>query len=217
MSLDGKISTGDNDTMDVDKDLPTLEHIKDGLHQYYEQEKTTDLYSFNTGRVFAKIGLNEKKGLLDFVPVYFVLADNKPHLTQEAIEHLLKKCKGVILLTTNKQHPAAGIDSKNLTIHQYDDAIDFADAFAKLKATGAEAMTIQSGGTLNATLMRAGLIDHVRVVVAPAVIGGKDTATLVDGESLHDASELSSIKALTFRGCDILDDSYIQLRYDVIL
>lgn len=31
MSVDGKISTGDTDMMDVDKDFPQIEGIKEGL------------------------------------------------------------------------------------------------------------------------------------------------------------------------------------------
>ena len=60
-SLDGKISTGDNDSLDFDADLPRVDGVKEGLHQYYEIEQTTDLWSLNSGRVQAKIGANEKE------------------------------------------------------------------------------------------------------------------------------------------------------------
>ncbi|SCW43824.1 hypothetical protein SAMN02910456_01136 [Ruminococcaceae bacterium YRB3002] len=42
MSLDGKISTGASDDLDVDRDLPKIEGVREGLHQYYEIEQTTD-------------------------------------------------------------------------------------------------------------------------------------------------------------------------------
>ena len=32
-SLDGKISTGNNDSLDVDKDFPCIDGVKEGLHQ----------------------------------------------------------------------------------------------------------------------------------------------------------------------------------------
>ena len=76
MSVDGKISTGATDEMDVDSDFPRIEGIKEGLHQYYEIEQTTDLWSFNTGRVQAKMGVNEKP-IPDKTPVSFVIYDNK--------------------------------------------------------------------------------------------------------------------------------------------
>ena len=46
MSVDGKISTGSTDEMDVDKDFPKIDGVKEGLHQYYEIEQTTDLWAF---------------------------------------------------------------------------------------------------------------------------------------------------------------------------
>ena len=58
MSVDGKISTGASDNLDVDKDFPKITGVKEGLHQYYEIEQTTDLWSLNSGRVQAKIGVN---------------------------------------------------------------------------------------------------------------------------------------------------------------
>lgn len=74
-SLDGKISTGATDEVDFDQDLPKITGVREGLHQYYEIEQTTDLWSLNSGRVQAKLGVNERetpqKG-----PVSFVLVDN---------------------------------------------------------------------------------------------------------------------------------------------
>lgn len=64
MSVDGKISTGASDELDVDKDFPMINGVKEGLPQYYEIEQTTDLWAFNTGRVQEKMGANEK----DFPP-----------------------------------------------------------------------------------------------------------------------------------------------------
>ena len=54
MSVDGKISTGATDDLDEDKDFPNIKGVNEGLHQYYEIEKTTDLWSLNSGRVQAK-------------------------------------------------------------------------------------------------------------------------------------------------------------------
>ena len=80
MSVDGKISTGSTDNMDVDKDFPGIPGVAEGLHQYYEIEQTTDLWSFNTGRVQAKMGVNEKE-MPSKTPVSFVILDNH-HLTE---------------------------------------------------------------------------------------------------------------------------------------
>ena len=49
------------DELDVDRDFPKLPGVREGLHQYYEIEQTTDLWSFNTGRVQAKLGVNKRE------------------------------------------------------------------------------------------------------------------------------------------------------------
>ena len=61
MSVDGKISTGAADDLDVDRDFPQIPGVREGLHQYYELEQTTDLWTLNSGRVQAKIGANAKE------------------------------------------------------------------------------------------------------------------------------------------------------------
>lgn len=85
MSVDGKISTGNNDERDFDKDLPGVAGVGDGLDQYYELEQKTDLFSFNTGRVMAKVGWNDEKSDINKSPVSFIIVDNKPHLTNLGI------------------------------------------------------------------------------------------------------------------------------------
>lgn len=85
MSVDGKISTGATDELDVDKDFPKIAGVSEGLHQYYEIEQTTDLWSLNTGRVQEKMGVNTKP-LPNKTPVSFVLIDNK-HLSEHGVRN----------------------------------------------------------------------------------------------------------------------------------
>ena len=85
MSVDGKISTGASDDLDVDKDLPNITGVKEGLHQYYEIEQTTDLWSLNSGRVQAKLGVNTME-MPHKTPVSFVIIDNT-HLTKHGIQY----------------------------------------------------------------------------------------------------------------------------------
>ena len=60
-SFDGKISSGSSDNMDADADFSRIAGVKEGLHQYYELEQETDYFSLNTGRVMAKIGVNDRR------------------------------------------------------------------------------------------------------------------------------------------------------------
>jgi 2,5-diamino-6-(ribosylamino)-4(3H)-pyrimidinone 5'-phosphate reductase len=77
-------------------------------------------------------------------------------------------------------------------------------------------LTIQTGGTLNSILLRNRLIDKISIVMAPVLIGGNETATLIDGKSLSSFEELTNIKALKLTAVNKLENSYLQLNYDVI-
>ncbi len=217
VSVDGKISTGDTDLLDVDKDFPKIAGLKEGLQQYYDIEKTTDFFSLNTGRVFAKVGMNTRKDEPKQIPVTFVLIDNKPHLTKNGVVYLSKKAQRTLIVTTNPKHAALKLNLPNVEVISYKGEVNLKDLFKRLaKKYGAKRMTIQSGGTLNATLVREGLIDKVLLVVAPAMIGGKNTSTLMDGQSLHSAKELAKIKTLKLIKAEPLKNSYLLLEYEVI-
>lgn len=214
MSLDGKISTGSTDEMDVDKDFPKIDGVKEGLHQYYEIERTTDLWSFNTGRVQAKVGVNQKE-MPEKTPVSFVLLDNS-HLTAHGIRYFCALAKECVLITSNTDHPAFSVEENNLHILAQEQ-VSLREAFKRLKSDfGCERMTIQSGGTVNELLLREKLLDYVDIIVAPILIGGKDTSTLIDGNSLTCESELPGLSALKLIECTPLCDSYVRMRYKVI-
>lgn len=54
------------------------------------------------------------------------------------------------------------------------------------------------------------------IVVAPVLVGGRETSTLIDGKALTDAGELSKLGVLKLEDIQRLDGSYIRLRYQVI-
>lgn len=214
MSVDGKISTGATDDLDVDQDFPKIAGVQEGLHQYYEIEQTTDLWSLNSGRVQEKMGVNRKE-TPDRSPVSFVVIDNS-HLTEQGVRYLCARSKEFVLVTSNADHPAFHMKADNLHII-CQDKLSLPDALAKLKSEyGCRRITIQSGGTLNGLFLREKLLDYIDIVIAPVLIGGKDTSTLIDGRSLLSEEELSQLGVLKLQECTVLENSYLRLRYQVI-
>lgn len=214
MSVDGKISPGATDDLDFDKDLPHIPGVKEGLQQYYDIEQTTDLWSLNSGRVQAKVGVNDKE-LPPKTPVSFALIDNH-HLTENGVRYFCARSKEFVLATTNKEHPALQVEEPNLHII-CQDKLDLNDMLHQLKENyGCERITIQTGGTLNGMFLREKLFDYVDIVVAPLLVGGKDTTTLIDGESIRTPEQLSELGVLELESVQLLHNSYIRLRYKVI-
>ena len=213
-SADGKISTGASDAFDFDSDLPKIDGVKEGLHQYYEIEQTTDLWSFNTGRVQAKLGVNQN-AMPSKTPVSFVLLDHR-HLTEHGVRYFCAKSKQFVLITTNAAHPAFQVREKNLHII-LQAALSLRDAFSQLKQDfGCERLTLQSGGTVNGLLLREKLIDFVDFVVAPVLVGGRDTPTLIDGDPIRPTNAFSELGVLKLKDCRVLQNSYVRLTYEVL-
>ena len=214
MSVDGKISTGSTDELDFDRDLPRLPGVREGLHQYYEIEQMTDLWSFNTGRVQAKMGVNEKE-MPEKTPESFALLDNH-HLSKHGVRYFAARSRQAVIITSNPSHPAFHVPAENLHII-YQEEPSLKDALRRLKSEcGCDRLTVQSGGSVNSLFLREKLLDYVDIVMAPVLIGGRDTPTMIDGPSLKSVSQLQDAGILRLEKCSVLEDSYIRLQYRVV-
>ena len=160
------------------------------------------------------MGVNTKE-MPSKLPVSFVLIDNH-HLTEHGIRYFCALSKDFVLITSNADHPAFQVKEDNLHII-YQRELSLTEALEKLKSDyDCQRITIQSGGTLNGLFLREKLFDYIDIVVAPVLIGGKDTSTLIDGKSLRFEDELSQLGVLKLLECAVLEDSYLRLRYQVI-
>ncbi len=220
VSVDGKITSGETDNLDPDRDWKRIKGVKEGLPPYYQLQQAIAIHSLNSGRVMAKIGLNtrteppEKDDRLTF----FII-DRKPHLAESGVRYLAQRVGKLFLITDNPSHPAFSLKSQldNLEIWHYPDGVDLADVLRKARQEcGIQHVVIESGGTLNAEFLRQGLIDHVCLIVAPLLVGGRNTASLIDGRSLRTEEDLVHLKALKLVKCEVLEHSTLRLEYDVI-
>ncbi len=90
--------------------------------------------------------------------------------------------------------------------------VDLEQLMKKLKVKGINSLMLEGGSTLNFSMLKYGLIDEIRVCVAPMMVGGKDSKTLVDGEGfdfMADAVKLELKKSFIL-GNDLI------LEYDVL-
>lgn len=63
-----------------------------------------------------------------------------------------------------------------------EDRVDLVDLMQNLKNKGINTLMLEGGSTLNFSMLQNGLVDEVRVCIAPMIVGGSDAKTLVDGE-----------------------------------
>jgi len=220
MSVDGKITSGESDNLDSDRDWKRIKGVKEGIHQYYEIEWSTATTSLSSGRIMGKIGINSRTETPEKDDrLTFFIVDRKPHLNENGVRYLAQWVGRLFIVTNNPSHPAFALESdyENINVIFYSEDIDFADLMRKMKQVyQIERLTIETGGTLNCVLLREGLIDHVMIIVAPLLVGGRNTSSLIDGPSLKTEEDLIQIRPLNLVRCEVLSDSYLLLRYDVI-
>lgn len=93
--------------------------------------------------------------------------------------------------------------------------VDFALALRKLKALfGIERLLIEGGGRINGSLLKAGLIDELSLLLAPAVDGVFGTPALFDFDG-EEADSMGSRLRLTRTAFKPFDDGTVWLRYRV--
>jgi 2,5-diamino-6-(ribosylamino)-4(3H)-pyrimidinone 5'-phosphate reductase len=168
----------------------------------------------------AKIGINTRTTIPPKLPrLFFVLVDNKPHLNRHGLRYLSGWLGHVFIVTTNKKHPAFAMQKEvsNITVLLYPKQINFRHLFETLYETYKfKRVTIQSGGTMNTKLVREGIIDRISLVIAPLLVGGATTPTIMEGEAIHQVSQLALLKPLKLVSVKKLRDSYVHLVYKVL-
>lgn len=214
MSVDGKISTGSSTVFDFDQDLPRVPGVAEGLHQYYELEKQTDEWCLVTGKTMEKIYRVANTPAVP-LPVSIVVVDSQ-HLSLDCVEWLSRKYAQVVIARPHHSEYAFDYGYANVKQCLYQEG-NLSMLFSALYSVYyCKKLTVQSGGTLNDALLKAGLIDHVNLVVAPLFVGGATTPTVVDGSGLQSYTNLSELSVLKLVSVQPLENNYLYLQYDVI-
>lgn len=70
-----------------------------------------------------------------------------------------------------------------------DKRVDLTALMNHLAGEGIETLMLEGGATLNFSMIKEGLIDEIRVCIAPKVVGGINAKTLFDGEGFDTMDE----------------------------
>jgi len=121
-----------------------------------------------------------------------------------------------VILFTTSQTPA--IQIKNLrqvgadVVIAGSQRVDLQQAMCQLKDEGIQTVLLEGGGTLNAAMFAAGLIDEIRLYLAPLIFSGAETPTLADGIGFSREEAVQ----LELKRAEVLPDGGVLLNYFVI-
>jgi 2,5-diamino-6-(ribosylamino)-4(3H)-pyrimidinone 5'-phosphate reductase len=74
--------------------------------------------------------------------------------------------------------------------------VDLSLLMEKLAKRGVKTLMLEGGATLNFSMFKEGLVDEIRVCIAPMIVGGYQAKTLVDGSGIDDMGNAVPLKLI---------------------
>ena len=120
-------------------------------------------------------------------------------------------------MAVTRRAPIARCDSLRrkgaevVTVRSCGRRVDISTLARVLAGRGVRSVLMEGGGELNASALRAGIVNKLVVFVGPKIIGGRGAPTLVGGlgtASLSGAVPLSGMK-VTQCGVDLVIEAYV--------
>jgi len=106
------------------------------------------------------------------------------------------------------------VDLHRADVDLSDERVDLRAALEELNVRyGVESVLLDSGGTLNGVLLRAGLVDEVSLLVAPCLVGGTTSRSFFRAPDLSSAEGVIPLK---LAHVEQMGDGVVWLRYDVV-
>lgn len=94
-----------------------------------------------------------------------------------------------------------------------EDQVDLKKALMNLKENyGIEKIRVDSGGTLNGALLRARLVDDIRVLINPSLTGGVSASSIFQAADLKDSEDVIDLKLTCLKR---MEGDLVYLQYEI--
>lgn len=212
-SIDGKISFNGTGRLDFDDRIPTLSWSAKGIKHYYEAKFGIDDTTLISGKTLEIVGWNDKV-VHENKELTLVVIDNN-HLTGEGLLRLHNSNKRIILVT-NRLWYLENMDNLPYDVIYYrEDRCSIGNILDILYTKyNIKYVTVQGGGEINASLFKERRVDYIDIIIAPFIVGGRNTPGCVGGESLSEDVDIREvINEYSLISVDSVGDSYVRVRY----
>jgi 5-amino-6-(5-phosphoribosylamino)uracil reductase len=110
--------------------------------------------------------------------------------------NILKKDSPTIIVTTEKapEDRVKALSEKVEVIIAGKEEVDLFKMMNILYNKGIRNLMVEGGSTLNWNLIKNGMVDEIRIIHMPFIVGGADTPTLVGGEGFKSLEEVVKLK-----------------------
>lgn len=159
----------------------------------------------------------------DFLPPHIVEQPSPPHMWFTAVDsrgrvrwtedHGDWDCLVLVTRSTPADYLAYLRRQQVCYLVAGEDRVDLAAALAKMSTLmGIRCVLSTAGGGLNGALLRAGLIDELYLSISPALVGGADTPSVLDGPPLEVGASPTPLRLLS---CRVDAGGILFLHYEV--
>lgn len=190
MSLDGKISTfsGDTEFSDeidwkrVHKLRADVDGILVGIGTIIKDDPKlrVKFYKGNPNRIVVDSKLKiplESKVVTFEIDKYHTIIGTTEQAPNEKVEVLEKSGVEIIICGPGPQ-------------------VNLVYFMEKLRNKGIRSILLEGGGTLNFSMFEQNLVDEIRISIAPVIVGGKTSTSLVDGGGFNKIKEAINLKLI---------------------
>jgi 2,5-diamino-6-(ribosylamino)-4(3H)-pyrimidinone 5'-phosphate reductase len=190
MTLDGKIATVAGDSMiSCEADL-------DRIHKLRAE---VDAVMIGVGTVLADDPSLTVRRARGKNPIRIIVdSEARTPITAKVLDG---SAKTIIAVTSRapKKRIRGLLDTGAQVISCGSEKVHLPKLLEKLHTQGVGKLLLEGGSTLNWSMLKQGLVDEVRVAIAPRIVGGAAARTLVGGDGFARVSksiklELSSVK-----------------------
>ncbi len=124
--------------------------------------------------------------------------------------NILEKHAPTIIVTSEKapEEKVKALEEKVEVIKCGDEQVDLVKMMDVLYKKGIKKLMVEGGSTLNWNLIKLGLVDEIRLIHMPFIVGGTDTPTLVGGEGFSSLEEVikTKLRAHFMRGSHLITE-----------
>jgi 2,5-diamino-6-(ribosylamino)-4(3H)-pyrimidinone 5'-phosphate reductase len=203
MTLDGRIATVAGDSrISSDEDLKQVHHIRSRV----------DAVMVGIGTVLADDPLLTARRVGGRDPIR-VVVDSRARTP--AGSRMLKERANDVIVGVSAAAPTSRVRALEKAgakvLRCGAKRVDLGALAARLYGMGIKTVLLEGGGRLNWSMLRAGLVDEIRVTIGPILVGGERAVTLVEGpgiKKIDDAVKLSLVGTS-------MDRDEVTLRYKV--
>lgn len=144
----------------------------------------------------ASLNVRHVEKTADPVPI---ILDRRMRLSKDL--KIFSLHKKVIVFTSNKNNISSNKytdNTKIIKVNEIDNRLDINEVINEIGNMGFDSIMVEAGGKLGWSLIEKSLIDEINLFIAPKIIGGKDSPTVMDGNGFSSLSESFEFK---YREC----------------